>query len=66
MNQPRDTLLIKWFKCSYSRFLLYVFIQLETLLYIILEPIPFGWAGLFLSKGYIIMPHGKWHAFIYS
>lgn len=59
MNQPRDTLLIKWF-------LLYVFIQLETLLYIILEPIPFGWAGLFLSKGYIIMPHGKWHAFIYS
>ncbi|CAD8106871.1 unnamed protein product [Paramecium primaurelia] len=54
-----DTLLIKWV-------LLYSFIELEWMLILFLKLIPFGFLCPFIIKGYITLPHSKWHDFVYK
>ncbi|CAD8076109.1 unnamed protein product [Paramecium primaurelia] len=54
-----DTLLIKWV-------LLYSLFQFEWVLALLLELIPFGFLVPFLIKGYITLPHSKWHYLLYQ
>ncbi|CAK67746.1 unnamed protein product (macronuclear) [Paramecium tetraurelia] len=58
-SEFEDTLLIKWV-------LLYSFIELEWMFTLILELIPFGFIVPFIIKGYIILPHSRWHNIVYK